>query len=194
MVYKFRLLSDEVKDFVRDIEIRSDQTFYDFHKLIQDEFGYDSSQIASFFIANKKWEKDKEFTLFDMSDEENNQTIPMDKAILKNFIHDPRQRLIYVFDVFNERSFFIELIETQKEIKYSDYPAVIFAKGNPPQQILFGPGNFGSFQESDFSGMEVDEDVNGLDTGELDTETGEDSAKDIRLDESEGNQDAEPEE
>jgi hypothetical protein len=153
MVFKFRLLSDEVKDFVRDIEIRSDQTFFDFHRMIQNDLEYDNSQIASFFLTNQAWEKEKEFTLFDMTDEENHSLVPMDKAILKNYILDPKQRLIYVFDFFNERTFFIELTDTQNEIRYSDYPAVTFSKGNPPQQILFG-NNYGAF--SDLGSMEMD--------------------------------------
>ena len=129
MVYKFRLLSDEVKEFVMDIEILSNQTFFNFHRLIQDDLGYDSSQIASFFTTSQEWEKEREFTLFDITDGENNLTIPMDKAILKNYILAPHQRLLYVFDFFNERSLFIELIDKQAEVKYSDYPAVILSRG-----------------------------------------------------------------
>ena len=157
MVFKFRLLSDEVKDFVRDIEIRSNQTFFDFHRVIQNDLEYDNSQIASFFLTNQTWEKEKEFTLFDMTDEENNSLIPMDKAILKNYMLDPKQRLIYVFDFFNERTFFIELIDTHNEIRYSDYPAVTFSKGNPPQQILFG-NSFGAFSDLGTTGMDFNED------------------------------------
>jgi len=162
MIFKFRLLSDEVKDFVRDFEVRAEQTFYDFHKSIQDEFGYDSSQIASFFLTSASWDKEREFTLFDMSDGENNTTVPMDKAILKNFITDPKQRLLYVYDFFNDRAFFIELIETKKELEYTDYPMVTFAKGNPPHQILFSNKDLGSFTE-DESGIidfEADYDEN----------------------------------
>lgn len=162
MVYKFRLLSEEVKDFVRDIEIRSDQTFYDFHLIIQDDLGFDNSQIASFFLTNTKWEKIKEFTLFDMSDGKNNTLIPMDKAILKNFIENAKQRLIYVFDFFNERSFYIELVDMQKEVIYSDYPAVIFSKGNPPQQILFGGTTSNLITDFDTQSMDFSEDFSAV--------------------------------
>ena len=40
MVYKFRLLSDEVEDFRRDIEIDSDATFLDLHKAILESVNY----------------------------------------------------------------------------------------------------------------------------------------------------------
>ncbi len=144
MVFKFRLLSHEIKDFVRDIEIRSNQTFYDFHKAIQDDLNYDSAQIASFYQTNQLWEKEKEFTLFDMSDVPNNITVAMDRARLRDFVKDPKQRLIYIFDFFNARGLNIELIDTQEEVRYFDYPAVVFSKGASPQQILFGNKDLGS--------------------------------------------------
>jgi hypothetical protein len=193
MVFKFRLLSNEVKDFVRDIEIRSDQTFFDFHRMIQDDLGYDNSQIASFFITNQAWEKEKEFTLFDMTDEENNSLVPMDKAILRNYIRDPKQRLIYVFDFFNERTFFIELTDTQNEIRYSDYPAVIFSKGNPPQQILFG-NNYGSFSDLGTMGMDFNEDNGSELTVGFSDEPGEDFEDELPDGFTEENQNDEPEE
>lgn len=170
MVFKFRLLSHEVKDFVRDIEIRSNQTFYDFHKAIQDDLNYDSAQIASFYLTNQLWEKEKEFTLFDMSDVPNNVTIAMDRARLRDFIKDPKQRLIYIFDFFNERGLNIELVDTQEEVKYFDYPAVIFSKGSAPQQILFGSKDIGGDVSSAFNfADQYDEGAKDTLPGELDT-------------------------
>jgi hypothetical protein len=191
MVYKFRLLSDEVKEFVRDVEIKSTQTFFDFHKLIQDDLGFDSSQIASFFTTSREWEKEKEFTLFDMGDGENNHTIPMDKAILKNYIHEPQQRLLYVFDFFNERSLFIELTETEHEAKYSDYPAVTLSRGNPPQQILFGNMNPGSLSDADMDFSEDYEQPAGTD---IPPDSGEDFGDDLPPGDAERNPDDESEE
>jgi len=154
MVFKFRLLSHEIKDFVRDIEILASQTFYEFHKAIQDDLNYDSSQIASFFLTNNLWEKEKEFILFDMSDVPNNSTVVMDRARLRDYIKDPKQRLIYIFDFFNERGLFIELIDTQNELKYSDYPAVVLSKGISPQQILFGNRDYGTIIDDANSGFD----------------------------------------
>ena len=194
MVFKFRLLSDEVKDFVRDIEIRADQTFFDFHRIIQDDLGYDNSQIASFFLTNSKWEKEREFTLFDMSDGENKSLIPMDKAILKNYLHDQQRRLIYVFDFFNERTFFIELTDIQKEILYSDYPAVVFSKGNPPQQIIFSNTNNLSFSDLDIEDMNFGEDFGSEPTDGFVADEDDDSEEKLPYDFPEEGQDAESEE
>ncbi len=110
MVFKFRLISDEVKDFVRDIEILSEQTFYDLHYLMMEDFHYDKSQLASFFLTNREWEKTQEFTLFDMS-EDGQAAYPADGQVgAGEYITDARQRMLYVFDMFNERLIFLELI------------------------------------------------------------------------------------
>jgi hypothetical protein len=173
MVFKFRLLSHEIKDFARDIEIRANQTFYDFHKAIQDDLNFDSSQIASFFLTNQLWEKEKEFILFDISDVPNNATVVMDRARLRDYIKDPKQRLIYIFDFFNERGLFIELVDTQEEVRYSDYPAVVFSKGIAPQQIQFGNRDFGSIIGDDNAAFnfadQYDEGAKEGLPGELDT-------------------------
>lgn len=173
MVFKFRMLSHEIKDFVRDIEIRANQTFYDFHKAIQDDLNFDSAQIASFFTTNQLWEKEKEFILFDISDVPNNATVPMDRARLRDYIKDPKQRLIYTFDIFNDRGLFIELVENLEESRYSDYPAIVFSKGAAPQQILFGSRDIGAITDDSGSAFnfsdQYDESATDVLPGELDT-------------------------
>lgn len=136
MIYKFRLLSNEVREFIRDIELSSEQTYYDFHKALTNAFQYDDTQIASFYITNQNWEKTHEITLFDMSNGEKSEILIMDKVLLKSFVEEPRQRMLYVFDFFNERAIFIELIETSKQIKNLEYPRFTLEHGHPPDQIL----------------------------------------------------------
>ncbi len=174
MVYKFRLLSHEIKDFVRDIEIKSGQTFFDFHMAIQDDLNFDSSQIASFFLTNQLWEKEKEFILFDLSDDPNSNMVTMGRARLRDFIKDPKQRLIYIFDVFNERGLFIELVETLEEDRYSNYPSVVFSKGQSPQQIVFGTRDLGAVIEEDNAAANFADDYDDDDKEGLEGETGED--------------------
>ena len=197
MVYKFRLLSHEIKDFIRDIEITGNQTFFDFHMAIQDDLNFDSSLIASFFLTNQLWEKEKEFILFDMSDVPNTDMIAMDRARLRDYIKDPKQRLIYVFDVFNERALFIELADTQEEARYSDYPAVVFSKGVAPQQILFGNRDLGTIIDDDNSSFNFDSHEEGIKEGlpgELDTSEEDDFPDDMPSEFSEDEDGNQPEE
>lgn len=143
MVFKFRLISDEERDFIRDIELLSDQTFYDFHRALTHNLHYDKSQIASFFISNEKWEKLEEITLFDMSEGGMDGKVHvMDKTYLNEFIKIPKQRLLYVFDFFNERLFFIELVDILENKEKHAYPRFTLEKGTPPQQLLIDNTNF----------------------------------------------------
>ena len=69
MIYLFRIISDEDQDFFRDLVIDGSDTFLDFHRALQENLGYDPSQLASFFITNEMWEKQQEITLIDMMEE-----------------------------------------------------------------------------------------------------------------------------
>ncbi|MCX6325307.1 MAG: hypothetical protein NT144_01450 [Bacteroidia bacterium] len=100
MVYKFVVLSDEDESFVREFEFFDSHTLMDFHNLIQDELEFDKSQMASFFLATDNWEKEEEFTLFDMG----TGSSTMEVAVLEDIIFRKNQKLLYVFDFFNEFS------------------------------------------------------------------------------------------
>ncbi|MDD3404777.1 MAG: hypothetical protein EOM76_00250 [Sphingobacteriia bacterium] len=135
MVYKFVLLSDEVDNFFREIEIDSEATFFDFHEIILDSVGYAKNQITSFFLCSDNWDKKEEITLFEMDASSEFDSFVMDKTQLDEFITDEGQRLLYVFDNITERAFFIEL----KEIILSrrmDKPLCTVKKGKAPVQML----------------------------------------------------------
>ena len=135
MVYKFRLLSDEVEDFRRDIEIDSDATFFDLHKAILESVNYPDDQMTSFFICNDNWVKLVEITREDMggmSEEENNV---MEETVIGDVIEDEKQRLVYVFDPLGDRVFYMELskIEFGKDI---DQAVCTKSVGDAPAQTL----------------------------------------------------------
>ncbi len=136
MVLKFRLISNEQDDFIRDFEILARQTFFQFHMAIQDNLHFDKSQIASFITCNKEWEKEQEIALFELTEEESAEVITMDNARIGDFLKNVRDKMIYVFDVFNERLFFIELVEIHKKDPSKKYPLCCLEKGHAPQQIL----------------------------------------------------------
>ena len=60
MIYRFTIISDEVDDFVREIQIDPEATFFDFHEAILKSVGYANDQMTSFFICDDDWEKEKE--------------------------------------------------------------------------------------------------------------------------------------
>ena len=135
MIYRFTMISDEVDDFMREIQIDSEATFFDFHEVILKSVGYKNDQMTSFFICDDDWEKEKEITLEDMGSSSEEDIWIMKETRLNELLEDEKQKLIYVFDPLAERVFFIELSEiiTGKSLKYA-----ICSKqeGNPPAQTI----------------------------------------------------------
>lgn len=142
MIFKFRLISDEVDDFVREYEVPYDMNLLDFYNFMNDDLGYEE-EMASIFTSDSQWQKLREFTLFDMNlnPEEAPAAIvePMDTVDLGQIIHKKFERLIYVFDIFEDRCFFIELIESKKREEDIDYPRVTVSDGEPPKQYEAAP-------------------------------------------------------
>jgi len=111
MVYKFRILSDEVDDFSREIAISSEASFLDLHNAILDSVGYSKDQMTSFFICNDDWEKGTEVTLIEMDSSPEVDSWVMESTKLSELIEDEGQKLLYVFDYLTERAFFIEAFQ-----------------------------------------------------------------------------------
>lgn len=134
MVYKFVVLSDEDESFVREFEFLDSHTLMDFHTMIQEDLEFDKSQMASFYLATDNWEKEEEFTLFDMG----TGSSTMEVAVLEEIIFRKNQKLIYVFDFFNDRALFVEYTGEEKEEDKREYPFCSNSKGVPPKQVIFG--------------------------------------------------------
>lgn len=135
MIYRFTIISDEVDDFVREIQIDSEDTFLKLHEAILQSVGYTNDQMTSFFTCDDDWEKEKEITLEEMDNSSEDDSWVMDVTRLNELIEDEKQKLIYIFDYLSERMFFIELSEiiTGKTLKD---PVCTKKEGKAPQQIM----------------------------------------------------------
>ena len=89
MVFRFRMLSDENDNFVRDYEVPYDMTLLDFHNFILRSLEYEEC-MASFFTADERWEKLREFTLMDMDDGSEGAPAAMESVTLGQIIHNNR--------------------------------------------------------------------------------------------------------
>lgn len=135
MVFNFRLVSDEVEHFKREIQIDADDTFLDLHNAICESVGYSKNEMSSFFLCDDGWEKEKEITLEDMGMDNDDDAYLMDECILSDYIDDEGQRLIFTFDYLNDRSFFMEMKSMQTGRKLHE-PVCTLSLGAPPPQEL----------------------------------------------------------
>ena len=159
MVYKFVVLSDENESFIREFELLNTHTLLDFHNALQDELEFDKSQMASFFTTTDNWEKEEEFTLLNMG----TGSPTMESAILEDVIFRKNQKLLYIFDFFNERSLFVEYTGETKESTGKDLPACTNAKGIPPKQVVFGSKSSHNLYNNIIVSGDYEEDIDEID-------------------------------
>ncbi len=135
MIYKFRLLSDEVDNFRRDIEIDSEATFLELNNAILESVNYPDDQMTSFFICNERWIKQVEITREDMGSMSEEENYIMAETVIGDLVEEEKQKLMYVFDPLGDRVFYMELckIEFGKEI---DAPVCTRSVGEAPAQSL----------------------------------------------------------
>ena len=157
MIFKFRVLTTEDETFLRDYELSYESTLKEFHELICDDLDLDRYEISSFFLSNEEWEKMAEFTLIDMGMDEDedmeDDLIPlcMENVTLGRIIHTKHQRLVYVYDILNDSSLYITLMESKKAQEGESYPKITAAEGKAPKKTKSKAGmKDSSAQESAF--------------------------------------------
>jgi len=134
MILHYKIISPEAKNFLLELQIDGDETFYTLHDTIQKSIGYQSHQLASFFIPNNKGKKSIEISLLD-SGINGFPNYSMYKTKLSTLITHNCKQLLYTFDLFNDRSLSLELTGIYME-KNLNEPLVALENGDAPVQIL----------------------------------------------------------
>lgn len=135
-IFKFIMLSDEQEDFERVYEVEYDMNLRDFHDFICEELEYDPGSFSSIFLSDDSWGKLQEYTLVDMQDEGSGVVaLPMQETLIGQIIKSKRDRMLFMFDIFAGRSFFLELQEIYEAEEDVRYPRVASGQGDPPPQF-----------------------------------------------------------
>lgn len=134
MIYTFKIVSQESQNFRLEVALGDKQSFFDFHTIIQKSVGFESHQLASFFVSDKRWKKLVEISMLDLGINGAAYFI-MQKTKLCDMLHSRGQQLIYTFDFLNDRSFLIELTGIIME-KNLNEPLVTLKQGDAPVQVL----------------------------------------------------------
>lgn len=164
MIFTFRLVSDEVPNFKREVKIDATSTFLDLKNAICDCVGYNKGQLSSFFICDRNWEKKKEITFEDMGTDDDQDIWLMDESELDDFIFDEGQKLLYVFDYMTDRAFFIEMTSSEPGKNLKD-PICSLSVGKAPEEII----DIDDFEapaaaKTAAAGSDLDEDFYGSDS------------------------------
>lgn len=153
MVYRFRVILDAEEDVFRDIEMLQESTLEDLHNTIVQSFGFDGTEMASFYVSDDDWNQGEEISQFDMGDE---TAKLMNETTLDSVVSEDQTKLIYVYDFFNMWTFFVELADIAEPEQGRDYPNLMFVHGQIP---MTAPDKefVAEEEEDDFSG-EFDDD------------------------------------
>lgn len=136
MVYRFKLVSDEVSNFSREIEADSENTFLQLRNTILECVDFSKDELDSFFLCDDDWQKNEEITLEDMGLSSSDQDLwIMEDTPLSQLIEDEGQKLVFVFDYMTDRSFFMELKEVIPGKSLTE-PICTIKKGKGPQQFV----------------------------------------------------------
>lgn len=162
-VFKFRVLVDATEDVFRDIEIRSDQTLQDLYDCIVTAFDFNGGVMAAFYVSNDEWERGQEFTLLDMS-ENNDAKNTMSKAVLNDLVEEENQKFILVYDFMRMWCFYVEMVEEKQVQKNVEYPKIVLKFGDSLDENskeisdLAAFGSLSSVEGEDDLGFDDDDD------------------------------------
>lgn len=170
MIYRFRIVldNDTEDDVFRDIEIRRSDSLEDLHNVITQSFGFDGSEMASFYLSNDEWQQGEEISLFDLG--EGHGTRLMNETMLEDVVHDNSTKLIYIYDFLSLWTFYVELAEIVDESEGTDYPNLMYVHGQIPSEApekQFEAEDLGDFNEfeddydvDDYTDLDFDENWN----------------------------------
>jgi len=142
--YRFSINFEDQDGFLREIELGVDQTFMDLRNTIIENLSLPSDAYTSFFLCDHKFRKKTEIFHPDymgLKNRENNKEQQagkkptMSKAALNEYIDDPHQKMVMIFDEKNEWTFYIELVRIVKTKKDESFPRIVNSVGGIPIEL-----------------------------------------------------------
>jgi hypothetical protein len=156
-IYRFKIAFEDNEDIYREIEIKSTQTFEDFHNVIIQSVNFDNQHNSSFFISDDYWRKGEEIVLRasdnDTPRKKQESDVPkklMNKCKMASLIDDPHQKFVFVYDPKTGWTFLVELLKIVPDDAKVSYPRVAKSAGEAPKQYKPSTVAAASLDDEDF--------------------------------------------
>lgn len=154
-IYRFRISFEDFDDIVREIDIKTTQTFEDLHRAIHRSTGYNADKSSSFYVSTDNWIKGEEIAILPNQRKIDNGVKLMESAKLSSFIEDPHQKFYYIYNFERPYDFHVELIKIILENDPNiEYPFLVKSTGEAPK--IIDKSNIGSFATSSTSSGDFD--------------------------------------
>jgi hypothetical protein len=132
-IYKFRITFEDFDDVVREIDIKSNQTFEDLHKAIHRSTGYNAEKSSSFYVSTDNWLKGDEIAYLP-SERKKDRVVLMENSKLSGFIEDPHQKFYYIYNFDRPYDFHVELVKIILDADPNiEYPFLAKSSGEAPK-------------------------------------------------------------
>ena len=135
-IYRFKINFEDFDEIVREIDIKSTQTFEDLHRAIHRSTGYTPEKSSSFYVSTDNWIKGDEIAYLPNDRKKDRGVALMEKSKLSSFIEDPHQKFYYIYNFERPFDFHVELVkiilETDPNI---EYPFLVKSIGEAPKII-----------------------------------------------------------
>ena len=168
-IYRFRISFEDFDEVVREIDIKSTQTFEDLHKAVHRSTGYSPEKSSSFFVSTDNWIKGDEIAYLPVQRKIDRGVALMENSKLSKFIEDPHQKFYYIYNFDRPFDFHVELIkiilETDPNI---EYPFLVKSTGEAPK--IIDKNNFGAVAVSSAAASTEFDFLNEMDFVPEDTE------------------------
>lgn len=132
-IYRFKVSFEDYDDVIREIDIKSTQTFEDLHHAIHRTTGYNPEKSSSFYVSNDHWIKAEEIAFLPNQRKADAGVALMTGTKLHRFIDDPHQKFYYTYNFERPYDFHVELIKILDEEKDKEYPALVRSFGDAPK-------------------------------------------------------------
>ena len=129
-MYKIRIILDAEEDVIRTLLVARSINLEHLHHTIAKSFGFDSTEMASFYRTDDDWNQGEEIPLFSMS--EAGEGISMQNSFLRKSLPNVGSKLIYVYDFFHMWTFYVEVIDILEEVNLE--PKIILSIGEIPDE------------------------------------------------------------
>jgi hypothetical protein len=135
-IYRFRIIFEDFDEVVREIDIKSTQTFEDLHRAVHRSTGYSAEKSSSFYVSTDNWIKGDEIAYLPNDRKKDRGVALMENSKLSSFIEDPHQKFYYIYNFDRPFDFHVELVKIILQADPNiEYPFLVKSTGEAPKII-----------------------------------------------------------
>jgi len=147
LVYRFKITFENNDEFLREIELDTNQTFLDFYNILVENILLDRQVQSAFFLSDHKYRKKQGIyhpdSVTQMKGEATKQKqnpidapiLLMDNCVISDYVDDPHQKFLFIYDLAVDWNFYIELMRIPQGDEKLDYPRVVRSIGKTPVEL-----------------------------------------------------------